>query len=64
MGWNMTDSSRKFVLLNLSESRLFSCQLWKNLSNDDGDHGITNQNFFSRYLTRPDDYEQMSLIDM
>ncbi|KAI3924837.1 hypothetical protein MKW98_031088 [Papaver atlanticum] len=62
MGWNISDSSRKFVTLNLSESRLFSSQLRKrkNRSNEDVEQGRADPNFFSRYLSRPDDYNSRS----
>ncbi|KAI3934809.1 hypothetical protein MKW98_026217 [Papaver atlanticum] len=62
----MSESSRKFFTLNLSESRLFSSQLRKrkNRINEDVEQGIADPNFFSRYLSRPDDYEQMTLIEM
>ncbi|XP_026442569.1 uncharacterized protein LOC113342147 [Papaver somniferum] len=52
---------KRLLIKNVSE-RDVSAQ--ENRSNDDGEQGITDPNFFSRYLTRPDNYEQMTLIEM
>ncbi|KAI3964409.1 hypothetical protein MKX01_028744 [Papaver californicum] len=61
MGWHLQESSRRFVVLNLSETSLFSSQLrWRR----DGEPQGTNPSFFSRYLERPDAFQNESLIEM
>lgn len=52
------------MLLNLSETSLFSSQLrWKRHVGS-GEHGLTNPTFFRRYLERPDNLRNMSLIEV
>ncbi|MCL7022582.1 hypothetical protein MKW94_006297, partial [Papaver nudicaule] len=64
MSYPLTKSSRKVVLLNLSETSLFSSQLrWKRHV-DSGEHGVTNPTFFRRYLERPENLWDMTLIEV
>ncbi|KAI3935332.1 hypothetical protein MKW98_027152 [Papaver atlanticum] len=65
MGWHLQDSSRRTVVLNLNEASLFSSQLrWRRRDGDDGEPQGTNISYFSRYLGRPDAFENESLIEM
>ncbi|MCL7044102.1 hypothetical protein MKW94_009965, partial [Papaver nudicaule] len=62
-GWHLTGSSRKIVVLNLSENQLFSSQLRRG-HGDGEEQEETNPNFFGKYLVRPENFENTTLIEM
>ncbi|KAI3870674.1 hypothetical protein MKW92_016829 [Papaver armeniacum] len=64
MGCHLQESSRRTVVLNLSETSLFSSQLRWRRDGDDGEPQGTSLSFFSRYLERPDEFQNESLIEM
>ncbi|KAI3992758.1 hypothetical protein MKX01_021719 [Papaver californicum] len=64
MGWHLTESSRRIVVLNLSETHLFSSQLRRRRDGDDREHQGIDPSFFGRYLERPDELQNTSLIEM
>ncbi|XP_026448675.1 uncharacterized protein LOC113348970 [Papaver somniferum] len=64
MGWHLQESSRRIVVLNLSETSLFYSQLRWRRDGDDGEPQGTSLSFFGRYLERPDEFQNESLIEM
>ncbi|MCL7028421.1 hypothetical protein MKW94_024005 [Papaver nudicaule] len=64
MGWALTDSSRKVVVLNLSENRLFSSQVRRRRDGDAEEQRETDYSFFERYLARPEEFERTTLFEM
>ncbi|KAL2481044.1 Uncharacterized protein Adt_34010 [Abeliophyllum distichum] len=64
MGYPLTKSSRKFVLLNVSDKSMFSSTVRRSHGAHGEDVVGTDPSFVIRYMSRPSDYENLSLLQM
>ncbi|KAF5176526.1 Atp-dependent dna helicase rrm3, partial [Thalictrum thalictroides] len=65
MGYPLTHSSRKIILLNVSEHNMLSTTVRRSRGeNSDGTDVGTDSGFVSRYLQRPSKYADTSLYSM
>ncbi|KAL2497795.1 Uncharacterized protein Adt_23345 [Abeliophyllum distichum] len=64
MGYPLTNSSRKCVLLNVSETSILSLSLRRSHDTDGEDVVGTDPSFVIFYMTRPFEYENFTLLQM
>ncbi|KAF6162631.1 hypothetical protein GIB67_003177 [Kingdonia uniflora] len=64
MSYHLERSSRKIVVLDMSNKRLLSTPIKRRQSNDDEDTSGADLNYVLRYMNRPSEYDGLSLFDM
>ena len=64
MGYLLLKSSRKIILLNLSEMNMLSSTIKRRQGDNNGESVGTDSSFVARYMTHPLNYENTSLVPM